>query len=821
MAPQQRQASIKQESYCINCLQQHDVIHCTQLCKCRHCGKQYSQNHTTSLHTLYIPQVNSPRVSHGATNNSSLQSHRHLDGTIPSTSWGSKEILNHNVTSNASVNKVHIKRKGLLTRISAIQVINARTWVSSKVYAQHDLGSEITLVSTNLADELGLVSEGSSKIALHTVSGSKVSDFKYTSFVVETLHARERFQIQKALVMPTWSNQTYILPQNYDLSTYQHFEDVNIETLPNRKHIDILLGLDNSNLMMVLEERMGAQNQPHAIHTPIGWVASGGNTIEENLTYRSMKMKIHPVLDDKMQKVVELQEIIRDLTFQDKEIQLSVSDKKAQKVVESGTRVIEGRYEMPVPFKDNLRKLSNNYLLAFKRLKGPRQKMLKSPEREPALQATMKMLKQNHYKTQANEVTDRQVKYLPYFLTHQTRPRVVYDGSAKCDELSINDCIYSGPDSFNFLAHVLAKFLLGKYDLMSDLSKCFFQIRLPEATQDLFRILWYKDDDVKLGEVEAYKFTRHACGVVSSPYIACAAIRKAADENPTNSSNLTTETIRRCMYMDDLLFSSHSIEEAQLIADESVKLFDSRGFKLVKWSACRTAKPVITKMNEDLLAPAVRTLDLKTGQEPPPDFKAVGCIWNTEEDTLKVQLSTSQPLNYTRRSLLSQLSSQYDPLGYCAPLFLKGRLILQQLALTGHSWDEPIKHNYVKAWNRWLMTLDTWRNLFLPRWYFANSSLTESQCLNAEWQLHAFSDASNEAYGCVVYIRRKIGNVVYTSFVFGKSRVVLNHQQKWPLAKKELVAAVIAVDFMQSAFKALLLPERTKSFWCDSKVVMQ
>ena len=96
----------------------------------------------------------------------------------------------------------------------------------------------------------------------------------------------------------------------------------------------------------------------------------------------------------------------------------------------------------------------------------------------------------------------------------------------------------------------------------------------------------------------------------------------------------------------NLLFSSHSIEEAQLIADESVKLFDSRGFKLVKWSACRTAKPVIAKMNEDLLAPAVRTLDLKTGQEPLPDFKAVGCIWNTEEDTLKVQHSTSQPLNY-------------------------------------------------------------------------------------------------------------------------------------------------------------------------------
>ena len=337
---------------------------------------------------------------------------------------------------------------------------------------------------------------------------------------------------------------------------------------------------------------------------------------------------------------------------------MSVSDKKAQKVVESGTLVIEGRYEMPVPFKDNLRKLSNNYLLAFKRLKGLRQKMLKSPEYEQALRATMKMLKQNNYIAQANEVTVRQINYLPYFLKHQTKPRVVYDdGSAKCDGLSINDCIYSGPDLFNTLAHVLTKFRLGKYALMFDLRKCFFQIRLPEAQQDLFRILWYKDDDVKLDEVEAYKFTRHAWGVIGLPYIACAAIRKAADENPTNASNLTTETIRRCMFMDDLLFSFHSIEKAQLIADESVKLCDCRGFKLVKWSACRTAKPVIARMNEDLLVPAVRILDLKTGQEPLPDFKTVGCIWNTEEDTLKVQLSTSQPLNYTRRSLLSQLSS--------------------------------------------------------------------------------------------------------------------------------------------------------------------
>ena len=50
---------------------------------------------------------------------------------------------------------------------------------------------------------------------------------------------------------------------------------------------------------------------------------------------------------------MELQKIIRDLSFQDGEIQLSFSDEKAQKVVESDTRVIEGSHEMPLPFNDN------------------------------------------------------------------------------------------------------------------------------------------------------------------------------------------------------------------------------------------------------------------------------------------------------------------------------------------------------------------------------------------------------------------------------------------------------------------------------------
>ena len=122
---------------------------------------------------------------------------------------------------------------------------------------------------------------------------------------------------------------------------------------------------------------------------------------------------------------------------------------------------------------------------------------------------------------------------------------------------------------------------MGQYALMANITKCFFQISLPEHQQDRFRILWYKDDDISKGELQPYKFTRHVWGIVSSPYIACVAIRKTAEENPTNASSYTTDTIRNCMYMDDLLFSTDTLDKTRLVASESVRLLASRGFKLL------------------------------------------------------------------------------------------------------------------------------------------------------------------------------------------------------------------------------------------------
>ena len=140
--------------------------------------------------------------------------------------------------------------------------------------------------------------------------------------------------------------------------------------------------------------------------------------------------------------------------------------------------------------------------------------------------------------------------------------------------------------------------------------------------------MWYENDDILNGKLKTYKFTRHVWGVVSSPYIACRSIREVAKENPTNASNPTLHAIQHCMYMDDLLVSTDTLEKAEIVATESINLLASRGFQLVKWTANQAAKSVLANVDKDKLASSVRTIDLKKDEDPLPQFKAVGCIYN-------------------------------------------------------------------------------------------------------------------------------------------------------------------------------------------------
>ena len=170
--------------------------------------------------------------------------------------------------------------------------------------------------------------------------------------------------------------------------------------------------------------------------------------------------------------------------------------------------------------------------------------------------------------------------------------------------------------------------------------------------------------------------------------------------------------------------------------------------------------------------------------------------------------------------MLSQLGKSFDPLGIFSPFFVKARLVLQRLAIEKYDWDDDVPESIVKKWKAWFQLLGFLLDTSLARYYF-EGSIPPSPQDHIIYQLHGFSDASKCAYGSVLYLRRLVNGVTTVAIVWGKSKVVLRHQESLPIARKELVAAVTTAELSKKAFVALEFPNCKQYFWSDSSNVLQ
>ena len=140
----------------------------------------------------------------------------------------------------------------------------------------------------------------------------------------------------------------------------------------------------------------------------------------------------------------------------------------------------------------------------------------------------------------------------------------------------------------------------------------------------------------------------------------------------------TLAAIDENRYMDDVLFSCDSLSELEIVSRESDLIFQSRGFKLRKWVTNACASSILAEVPKCDLAANIS--EIAIGLEPMPDSKALGVIWDVENDKLKVSFDKEFVDITTRRQMASQLASNFDPLGVVSPCLLGGKLILQRVA---------------------------------------------------------------------------------------------------------------------------------------------
>ena len=130
-----------------------------------------------------------------------------------------------------------------------------------------------------------------------------------------------------------------------------------------------------------------------------------------------------------------------------------------------------------------------------------------------------------------------------------------------------------------------------------------------------------------------------------------------------------------------------------------------------------------------------------------PTEKALRVNWDIGNDRLGFKLNLDGKPR-TRCQMLSLISKIYNPLGLAAPFQLKGKRILQELCKSNFSWYDTVSDDYIVEWEKWKKELQFVENLKMERCFKLSKFGKAIDC-----RLHHFSDASQNGYGPVTYLR--------------------------------------------------------------------
>lgn len=190
------------------------------------------------------------------------------------------------------------------------------------------------------------------------------------------------------------------------------------------------------------------------------------------------------------------------------------------------------------------------------------------------------------------------------------------------------------------------------------------------------------------------------------------------------------------MYMDDLLTGSDSIEDGKLLAYEIDLLLRNGGFELRHWGSNSGAI-------QDMMRGDGTTVDLGEDEET----KILGLRWLKPTDQLTIFVRPMEaPATLTKRGILSEIARLYDPNGLIGPVIVAGKVLMQDIwRIKDLNWDTPVPVEIRERWLDFSGQLPHLSKFRVPRWL----------CTGENWtiQLHGFCDASESAYGAVLYIR--------------------------------------------------------------------
>ena len=117
--------------------------------------------------------------------------------------------------------------------------------------------------------------------------------------------------------------------------------------------------------------------------------------------------------------------------------------------------------------------------------------------------------------------------------------------------------------------------------------------------------------------------------------------------------------------------------------------------------------------------------------------KVLEYIYDTVNDDLYVAINSTRVAADTKRGILSQNSSVFDPLGLCTPVTVKERTLVNEIWKRKLSWDQNILLDLQLIWDNLYQDLERLQCLGFPRFVLNSPTSTPTSA-----PLIVFYDAS-------------------------------------------------------------------------------
>ncbi|KAK7592939.1 hypothetical protein V9T40_007691 [Parthenolecanium corni] len=685
-----------------------------------------------------------------------------------------------------------------------LPVGNTRETKSATTRAVLDTAGGLSLITQKLADQLQLTSDSNQHMRLKAANKAVFSS--NSKQVKLLLHPRKgRPILVEACIVPSIVEN--VVSTDVAELKKQHPQHLN-RPMPNEgngEDVDLLLGYSDLVKIITLEKSVRINDNLQLMGTKFGWVPFGKLTDEAD-DDGSDEAPICLIKEvDPIKLMCDLETVGLADFLKTKNEEESVAIEKFYKTIEQ----INKTYQTGWPYKYDPPDLNNNFGLAFGRLVSLWKQLSTSPELLKAYDGIMR----EQVETDVAEIVnlrrtqkENKIHYLPHRgvirIGKSTPVRIVFDASSRCGKgaKSLNDNILKGGNWVVELPGVLMRFRRYKTAITSDITRAFHQIMIRPEERDVARFLWVRDINKppSAENLVVYRFKRMAFGIIASPFLLSTTIKHHLRTHPKEYTDIA-DIIESDLYADNLVVSIPNSTDSEQFYKGVKGCFADMGMNMTQWVT-----------DDEFLR---------------QKFEAKDCIEETKQsvlglhwDTISRIMSVKKPnLEYqarsTKRAILKEMAKVYDPLGWMSPVTLSAKILLRKIWQGNYAWDATIQQNLIDEWLPIRSELQKVGDIELPRAY-AETGIEDAENM----ELHAFCDASAEAYGVVVYLRIQKPNGVWTGIVASKTR--LSPKTKISIPRLELLAAVIAAKYTSYVEHSLQIQNMKKFLWGDSKCVI-